>query len=81
MATYAGAARRAGAGASKPLRLERVHPLLEACGVARRTQARSDSGSLTTLPGFPSLELANALAGEERVLISSPNWRTAVEPR
>ena len=27
-----------------------------------------------TEPGFPSLELANALAGQEGVLISSPNW-------
>ena len=27
-----------------------------------------------TEPGFPSLELANALAGQEGVIISSPNW-------
>ena len=27
-----------------------------------------------TGPGFPSLELANALAGQDRVLVSSPNW-------
>lgn len=27
-----------------------------------------------TDPGFPSLELANALAGQDGVLISSPNW-------
>ncbi len=28
-----------------------------------------------TEPGFPSLSLANALAGQEGVLISSPNWQ------
>ena len=27
-----------------------------------------------TAPGFPSLNLANTLAGQEGVLISSPNW-------
>ena len=27
-----------------------------------------------TGPGFPSLELANALAGQDGVLVSSPNW-------
>ncbi len=27
-----------------------------------------------TAPGFPSLELANTLAGQEGVFISSPNW-------
>ena len=36
---------------------------------------------VTTAPGFPSLELANALAGQDGVLISSPNWRREVEPR
>ena len=30
-------------------------------------------------PGFPSLELANALAGQDGVLISSPNWWREVE--
>ena len=29
-----------------------------------------------TVPGLPSLELANALAGQEGVVISSPNWRS-----
>ena len=28
-----------------------------------------------TAPGFPALELANALAGQPGVLISSPNWK------
>ena len=32
-----------------------------------------------TEPGFPSLELANALAGQEGVIISSPNWAREVE--
>ena len=33
-----------------------------------------------TDPGFPSLDLANALAGQDGVLISSPNWRREVVP-
>ena len=28
-----------------------------------------------TAPGFPALELANALAGQHGVLVSSPNWK------
>ena len=28
-----------------------------------------------TAPGFPALELANALAGQPGVLVSSPNWK------
>ena len=36
---------------------------------------------VTTEPGFPSLTLANALAGEDGVIISSPNWRTEVTTR
>ena len=34
-----------------------------------------------TEPGFPSLELANALAAQAGVLIASPNWRTEVTYR
>ena len=34
---------------------------------------------IETLPGFPSLTLANALAGQEGVEISSPNWWQEVE--
>ena len=34
-----------------------------------------------TEPGFPSLNLANELAEQEGVLISSPNWRTEVSLR
>ena len=34
-----------------------------------------------TEPGFPSLELANALAGQEGVVASSPNWWTDVEAK
>ena len=32
-----------------------------------------------TEPGFPSLELANALAEQEGVILSSPNWSREVE--
>ena len=34
-----------------------------------------------TEPGFPSLELANALAGQEGVILSSPNWAREMELR
>jgi hypothetical protein len=34
-----------------------------------------------TEPGFPSLELANALAGQDGVVISSPNWSRETELR
>ena len=34
---------------------------------------------IETAPGFPSLRLANALAGQEGVEISSPNWWQQVE--
>ena len=34
-----------------------------------------------TEPGFPSLELANALAVQEGVILSSPNWAREVESR
>lgn len=33
---------------------------------------------ISTDPGLPSLQLANELADEEGVLISSPNWRSQV---
>lgn len=36
---------------------------------------------LNTDPGFPSLELANELAEQEGVDISSPNWWTEVEAK
>lgn len=36
---------------------------------------------IETEPGFPSLELANALAGRDGVEISSPNWWREVETR
>ena len=45
-------------------------------------QAFADNAFLVeTDPGFPSLELANALAGQDGVLIASPNWRSEVMPR
>ena len=34
---------------------------------------------IETAPGFPSLTLANALAGQEGVELSSPNWWQEVE--
>ena len=34
---------------------------------------------IETEPGFPSLNLANELAGQDGVLLSSPNWQTEVE--
>ena len=34
-----------------------------------------------TEPGFPSLELANTLATQDGVLLSSPNWRREESPR
>ena len=39
-----------------------------------------DNGFLVeTEPGFPSLELANALAEQEGVILSSPNWAREME--
>ncbi len=35
---------------------------------------------VATDPGFPSLDLANALAGQDGMLISSSNWRREVVP-
>ena len=46
----------------------------------------SDLGFVTngffveTEPGFPSLNLANALAEQEGVVLSSPNWWTDISP-
>jgi hypothetical protein len=34
-----------------------------------------------TDPGFPSLELANSLAGKEGVTVSSPNWWRQMETK
>ena len=34
---------------------------------------------IETEPGFPSLNLANELAGQDGVVLSSPNWQTEVE--
>lgn len=36
---------------------------------------------IETDPGFPSLELANELAGKEGVLTSSPNWQRTATTR
>ena len=63
----------------------RVNAFLAANGIARsRVSAQSFAANgyfVTTAPGFPSLNLANALAGQEGVLISSPNWETAAAPK
>ena len=41
-----------------------------------------DNGFLVeTEPGFPSLELANALASQDGVVMSTPNWWTEVEAK
>ena len=36
---------------------------------------------LETAPGFPSLELANVLATQDGVVLSSPNWQRELETR
>ena len=36
---------------------------------------------IETESGFPSLDLANELAGQDGALISSPNWSREVEPK
>ena len=36
---------------------------------------------ITTEPGFPSLNLANTLAGQDGVVLSSPNWQTGATAR
>lgn len=36
---------------------------------------------IETAPGFPSLDLANALAGQDGVVLAAPNWWREVETR
>jgi len=36
---------------------------------------------IDTEPGFPSLDLANALAGQDGVVLSSPNWWREIEAK
>ena len=36
---------------------------------------------ILTRPGFPSLELANSLAEQDGVVVSSPNWWREVKAR
>ena len=36
---------------------------------------------IETEPGFPSLDLANELAEQPGVVMSSPNWQREIEPR
>ncbi len=56
-----------------------VDRFFSANGIAQtRISERSFTANaffVETAPGLPSLELANALAGQEGVAISSPNWR------
>ena len=54
-------------------------------GIARSSVTEQSFGAnaflVDTEPGFPSLELANTLAMQDGVRISSPNWRREVETR
>ena len=54
-------------------------------GIARSSVMEQSFGAnaflVDTGPGLPSLELANALAVQDGVRISSPNWRREVETR
>ena len=54
-------------------------------GIARSGVTEQSFGAnaylVDTGPGLPSLELANALAVQDGVRISSPNWRREVETR
>ena len=51
-------------------------------GTGRRRLGLIQNGFLIeTEPGFPSPELANALADQDGLLISSPNWRTEVQAK
>ncbi len=63
----------------------RINRFFSAQGVAMSRVQRhvfAANGFLVeTEPGFPSLELANALAGQEGVILSSPNWQSTVTPR
>ena len=54
-------------------------------GIAQSSVTEQSFGAnaflVDTEPGLPSLELANALAVQDGVRISSPNWRREVETR
>ena len=54
-------------------------------GIAQSSVTEQSFGAnaflVDTEPGFPSLELANTLAVQDGVRISSPNWRREVETR
>ena len=60
----------------------RVNRFFSANGIKRSRviqQAFADNAYLVeTDPGFPSLELANALADLDGVVLSSPNWQTEI---
>ena len=63
----------------------RINRFVSARGIAMSRVQRhvfAANGFLVeTAPGFPSLALANALAGQEGVILSSPNWQSTVTPR
>ncbi len=60
----------------------RVNRFFSVNGIKRSRvieQAFADNAYLVeTDPGFPSLELANALADLDGVVLSSPNWQTGI---
>ena len=63
----------------------RVNRLFADNGISRSDVEERDwavnAFFIDTEPGFPSLNLAKALAGQEGVDISSPNWQTQVTTR
>ncbi len=63
----------------------RINRFFSAQGIAMSRVQRhvfAANGFLVeTEPGFPSLELANVLARQEGVILSSPNWQSPVTPR
>ena len=48
-------------------------------GLVQERTFTTNAYFIETEPGFPSLNLANELAGQDGVLLSSPNWQTEVE--
>jgi len=64
---------------------DRINTLFTELGIDRRQvsplAALPNGFVVQTEPGFPSLELANALAGRTGVALSSPNWWFEVETK
>ena len=63
----------------------RVDSFLSDNGISRESASElsfiENGYFIETGPGFPSLELANELAGKDGVAISSPNWWREVQPK